>query len=138
MTAEESLRAHGLVNYAVKRNELTRPTECELCDYVFPLDGRKHSRYIVAHHYLGYDHPLSIWWVCRMCNSFLRHRHDGSLTKDEARLLVAWRLRSRLTDCTCEGCGESFENRVLKKYCSPKCLHDFRVQHGRRVVHKKD
>lgn len=89
MTSKEALRAHGQVRALINRGGVIRPNECELCGYKCPGSPRYWSYHIIAHHYLGYDHPLDVWFICHRCNRSLRGRHDGSLTKEEARLFVA-------------------------------------------------
>lgn len=90
-------RARAAVAAAIRRGELTRLDVCELCglsasDYNARAGGGRRTS-IVAHHWAGYDHPLEVWWVCRSCNTLLQHRHDGSLTRAEARALVAGPLQ---------------------------------------------
>lgn len=43
---------------------------------------------MVAHHYNGYDEPLSIWWVCFRCNKILKHTDNKMPTLEEARQRV--------------------------------------------------
>ncbi len=84
---KEQAAATARVNAAVHRGELTRPTICELCsvDVTQPSEDEFSHPRIVAHHYRGYDHPLDVWWICARCNRILKGKHDGSLTKDQAR-----------------------------------------------------
>jgi len=53
------------VNQAIKCGTLKKPNECQVC-------GKKAKR-IIAHHYNGYDNPLSVWFVCSKCNYHLPH-----------------------------------------------------------------
>jgi hypothetical protein len=76
--------AHQTVKYAIKRGELVRPSSCELCEHT-PDDQWSQ---IVAHHWNGYENSLDIWFICQYCNRVLHNRHDGSLTKSEASILV--------------------------------------------------
>ena len=85
-----------------------RPDRCELCGISVQDIQEEHARcgeilqlaprrlFIVAHHWKGYEYPFDVWWICFSCNKQLHHRHDGSLTKEEARQLVS--KRSRLRD----------------------------------------
>lgn len=83
---KQQQQAIDLVNKALKNQEITRGTSCALCDRHL---GEQVKR-IVAHHWQGYDHPLSIWWLCNSCNSKLRgyRFHNGSISIDEARELI--------------------------------------------------
>ncbi len=91
-------RARKHVRVALSKGELTRPDRCELCS----LSARAYAQHsgqrteIVGHHYRGYEpeHQLSVWWICRSCNTLLSGKHDGSLSQAEARALV---LESPLT-----------------------------------------
>lgn len=86
--------AMKFVERAVRSGQLIRPNRCETCD-TEPVEGyKKHAT--VAHHWNGYDDPLNIWWVCHSCNRFLAYKHDGSLTKEEARIYVRKRQRAKL------------------------------------------
>lgn len=82
---------------AVKDGKLERPTVCQLCgsvcesvDYVGRFGPCKRAR-IFAHHHNGYDHPLDVWWICYRCNARLNGRqfHNGTVTMEQARLLIA-------------------------------------------------
>ena len=73
--------AHDSIEYAVKRGQVIKPDACQICGW---------TKNLVAHHYRGYDHPLDVWWVCRSCNKSLR-AHDGSLTLEQAKDLIAQR-----------------------------------------------
>lgn len=102
MASKVSARAYSLLNRAVEAGQLARPDTCELCGSKtcygrLSVDFMKRpvvmpGRYnlIVAHHYAGYEgaNALKVWWVCQKCNSTLRGRHDGSLTKEQAIELV--------------------------------------------------
>lgn len=89
MATKEALRAHAKIRGLINCGKLIRPNECELCGYKCLSSPRYWSYRIIAHHYLGYNHPIDIWWICHRCNCSLRGRHDGSLTQEEARLFVA-------------------------------------------------
>jgi hypothetical protein len=75
-----SSQAHNEVYKAVKSGHLTRLDTCELC-------GVKART--VAHHYNGYNNPLDVWYICYSCNSSLCGYHDGSLTREQAREVIA-------------------------------------------------
>lgn len=69
---------------AISSGKLVPSEQCELC-------GAKQTHdhdAIRGHHWHGYDYPLEVWWVCRTCNARLINRHDGSLTVEEAKLIV--------------------------------------------------
>lgn len=82
----KAAKAHSLVDRAIQNGDLIRANKCELCDSVASEDNL-----IVAHHHKGYNDPLDIWWVCHSCNMFFRGKHDGLLTKDQAREVVSQR-----------------------------------------------
>lgn len=86
-------QAHIEVHKAVKEGRLTRPDTCELC----PARGR-----MGGHHYNGYDKPLDVWFICYSCNSQLRGYHDGSLTKEQARKLIAAKELARKWIVACQ------------------------------------
>ena len=44
---------------AIKSHKIQRPTHCECCKKICTPDG---------HHYLGYDYPLKVMWLCRVCH----------------------------------------------------------------------
>jgi hypothetical protein len=79
--------AMKFIERAINNGEMTRPEQCEVCTSV-PISYKAHA--IVAHHWNGYDDPLNIWWVCRSCNRFLAHKHDGSLSIEQAKKYVHW------------------------------------------------
>lgn len=82
-----------LVELAIKNGELVRPDRCEVCTSK-PVDFKQHA--IVGHHWNGYDDPLNLWWVCRSCNRFLAHKHDGSLNLEQAKIYVRKLQRAKL------------------------------------------
>jgi len=65
-----------------------RPDHCELCLRQACRRGYPFGQALEAHHWRGYEYPLDVWWVCRSCNRKLSHRHDGSLTIEEAREVI--------------------------------------------------
>ena len=89
--------AHSKVHKAIASGQLIRPSICELCDKDVTKEttqiwhtGTRHKR-LVAHHWRGYDYPFDVWWICSSCNRRLIGRHDGSLTKEQAR----WWIKSQ-------------------------------------------
>lgn len=110
MTSASATKA---VSKAIKSGSITRRPDCELCGsheedwgasrlrdiakhnkcltdrgIITPSPSGRISRWIVAHHWRGYEYPLDIWWICRSCNRKLQHKHDGSLSIEEARRYV--------------------------------------------------
>lgn len=79
-------QAHNTVHKAVKEGRLAPSDACELC-------GTKGKT--VGHHYNGWDKPLDVWYICYGCNSQLRGYHDGSLTQEQARELIAANAQAR-------------------------------------------
>lgn len=111
MTSRLALKAHQLVNVAIRKGELEKPLYCELCGksargmLAERVDPETHQRSriirylgIVGHHYLGYEgeNALKVWFVCLSCNSILKGRHDGSLTKEQAKQVIQRVLSTRL------------------------------------------
>lgn len=78
----------------MKKGELVKPDVCELCGY--DSTRRNDTTYthsfqnprIVAHHWRGYEYPLDVWWICASCNRKLTGRHDGTLSKEQAREII--------------------------------------------------
>jgi len=54
-----SNRSHRLLNYAIEKGRMEKPTECSECG----KDGRLH-----AHHPNGYDDPYDVVWLCPSCH----------------------------------------------------------------------
>jgi hypothetical protein len=67
-TDTKKRRAYTLVRTALKRGDLQRPKHCSRCD-VDPGLGRDGRSKIQAHHHLGYEHPLSVEWLCVLCHA---------------------------------------------------------------------
>lgn len=87
-----AMQARAKVYQAIQKGALVRPDVCELCGVNAPEHNRlaefwEQTR-IVAHHWRGYLSPLDIWWICVSCNKKLRGKHDGKLSKDQARHFV--------------------------------------------------
>jgi len=104
-------KARSAVARAILKGKLVRPTVCELCGKstakheLIEVKGkvfmRPETHLISAHHWNGYEPEnwLNVWWVCQGCNVRLGNRHDGSLTKEQAKEFVAnWSYSQRLND----------------------------------------
>jgi len=77
------------------RGVLHRPNFCELCGCDMSERNRLRQSFglnfnakLHGHHWRGYDYPLEVWWVCPTCNHALAGKHDGSLSKEDAKQLV--------------------------------------------------
>lgn len=85
-------KASTLVKQAITAGQLIRPDTCELCGKITDPSTGQPNRQIVAHHYAGYegDNALRTWWICQSCNCILQGRkyHNGSVSKEEARVIV--------------------------------------------------
>ena len=75
------------LNQAVKTGAIKKTNACQVCD----APGRT-----VAHHWNGHNHPFDVWWVCFRCNANLKY-HDGSVTLEMAREIIAARYKRRKT-----------------------------------------
>ena len=64
---KEKRLAHKVVEYAIKRGDLTKQP-CEYC-------GASADKKINAHHD-DYSQPLKIMWLCTPCH-FIRHKEIG-------------------------------------------------------------
>lgn len=56
--------ARSKLSYAVKRGHISKSQNCSAC-----LKHYSDPRKIEEHHYLGYEHPLSVQWFCRQCHA---------------------------------------------------------------------
>lgn len=56
----EKIRARTAVTLAIKRGELTRPTECPKCGIKCTPEASHHD----------YSRPLDIEWLCRRCHAW--------------------------------------------------------------------
>jgi len=56
----ERTRAHQILHNAVRRGEMTRPTQCEACESICTPQG----------HHADYSKPLDVEWLC--------HRHHAA------------------------------------------------------------
>ena len=66
-TKEERSIAYRIVRAHLIRGSIVRPSKCEGCGIAPPpaKDGRSK---IQAHHFEGYDAPLSVQWLCAKCH----------------------------------------------------------------------
>jgi hypothetical protein len=93
MSKNSAIEGQQQTNKAIDCGLLIRPNHCELCgrhaqDRLKPTTSKAGKSIIVAHHWNGYDNPLDVWFICPSCNGKLKGRHDGSLTREEARKFV--------------------------------------------------
>lgn len=59
------ISAQGKARYAVRTGRLYKSDFCTKCGSDTPL---------VAHHWNGYDRPLDIEWLCRLCHARTHRR----------------------------------------------------------------
>lgn len=61
---KQKRRARGMLYRAMRRGEITRPSECPIC-------GEECT--VQAHHHNGYDdeHALDVIWCCQKCHTKL-------------------------------------------------------------------
>jgi len=78
---------YGMQQVAIKKlklylnaNNIKKPNKCSVCGIT--------SEKLVAHHYAGYENWFHYWWICRSCNSILKHREYSRITIDDARKIV--------------------------------------------------
>jgi hypothetical protein len=57
--SKPKIKAHQKIKYAVKIGKIQRPNECSCCHGKGKIEG---------HHYIGYDHPLDVIWLCSKCH----------------------------------------------------------------------
>ena len=84
-----------------KRNGV-KAESCELCgvtkqqlieqhnrsNYSQNDDYKPRQRFFVAHHWKGYEFHDDVWWLCYSCNRKLFGKHDGSISKEDARRYI--------------------------------------------------
>ena len=75
---------------AIRDGKLVPLDKCEICgkqrwSKVYSFEN---AVVIHPHHYMGYDFPFNVWWICRSCNRKLINKHDGSFTIEEAREFI--------------------------------------------------
>ncbi len=63
----EKVKAHGILNYAVKKGEIEKSKNCSEC---------KIEKRLSAHHE-DYSKPLVVIWLCSSCHKL---RHQQTLT----------------------------------------------------------
>lgn len=64
-------RAHQALMRAVDNGTISRPSGCQECGWVGKPEG---------HHHKGYDTPLDVEWLCRICHA-KRHRLGGGVIR---------------------------------------------------------
>lgn len=57
----ERRRAYNVVEYAIRKGDLVRPSDCSRCGATKELDA----------HHVDYSTPLDVVWVCRVCHRAL-------------------------------------------------------------------
>jgi hypothetical protein len=85
----KSTEAHRIAKKAIKDKKLITPKNCELCGDTEEI-WRKllpgiRRKFLIPHHWKGYDHPLDVWFVCYSCNALFRGQHNGKADKEEIR-----------------------------------------------------
>lgn len=65
-TAQERVRAQGLINMRVKRGLIEKPHRCDRCGKQKRLDS----------HHPDYQQPDLVAWVCRSCHMLCHNRPD--------------------------------------------------------------
>lgn len=68
---------------------------CEVCGKEVGVNYLGYPRFHY-HHWRGYDYPDDLWALCQSCNMRLAYRHDGSLTIEEARVVVTLPMPERM------------------------------------------
>ena len=78
-------KEHSILEYAVKKGDLIRPTCCQVCGYAGKtITGKRNPwtdeplpdefvNWIVGHH-PDYTKPLEVVWVCQSCHTKI-HRN---------------------------------------------------------------
>lgn len=91
----EKISAYRKVRSALSAGVLVRPSHCEECGIQDPKrsDGRSA---IQAHHYAGYDQPLTVKWLCPACHAKDSYKAWGeSASKSKLTLAQVEEIRSR-------------------------------------------
>lgn len=52
-------RVHSLVNQAIKKGDIHKPSVCEVCDQEKHLEG----------HHPNYNLPYDLIWACQSCHN---------------------------------------------------------------------
>ena len=63
----EQAKARRAIRSAIDAGRLIRPDTCEQCGSA-PPQKKNGAASIEAHHYLGYERPLDIRWLCHACH----------------------------------------------------------------------
>jgi hypothetical protein len=58
-------QAHNILNSAIQRGEVKRPTECLVCG----------NESVHAHH-PDYSKPLDVVWLCRVCHAAIHRKYQ--------------------------------------------------------------
>lgn len=66
--------AHGKVEKAILRGDLTRPDSCEECEEI--PETMKDGRTSIQAHHDDYDEPLKVRWLCQQCHHET-HKPEG-------------------------------------------------------------
>jgi hypothetical protein len=53
-------QAQRALKHAIQAGRILKPLSCEICG--------SPSEILQGHHHLGYDHPLTVQWVCPPCH----------------------------------------------------------------------
>ncbi len=78
----EKTTAKRLLMAAIERGDVLRPDRCGRCQE-FPRPRSDGRSGIHGHHFMGYDHPLRVMWLCVLCHS-TEHRARASAGGGEA------------------------------------------------------
>jgi hypothetical protein len=72
------IRAHGILNMAIKKGIVRRTDACEECGTI-PAAGTDGRSGLHGHHAWGYDLPLKVKWVCARCHKAMDRTTPGAL-----------------------------------------------------------
>ena len=64
----EKIKTHQLVHQAIKKGNIIKPENCQICGL--------HTKFLDAHHH-DYTKPLDVIFVCRKCHLNI---HSGNIT----------------------------------------------------------
>jgi hypothetical protein len=66
--------ARRQVRTAIERGLLSRPEHCQSCRIL--VSRARDGRFLIqAHHYAGYENPLTVSWLCPICHKVA---HDAA------------------------------------------------------------
>lgn len=68
----EKVRANKLLNRAVKRGDIVKPTACSRCG---------ESETVIHGHHEDYSRPLDVIWLCAWCHTMI-HREPDTFSYD--------------------------------------------------------